>query len=307
MTRGIVVAIPARYEQIAAYNLLKLRRHLGCTLPIEIWEVGREISEAARQALTMLDGISWRNVANETGDFQAWQGFQIKAWILRQCRFDEVLIVDADAVLYQNPEILFSDKGYSETGLYLFRDLASWKFNYDPTNPYKGDKFTHYGFLRGRREWLRRVLGNKKPANFPVEWDYIWDDALPSQPVHEALSESGVVVFNKRKQARALDRIFALNRDHRETYQWIWGDKETFWIGALMADANFTLNPEWGYHYPNTEIMAQNYGGKLFYTQKGEVPRLELENPAIAARSFLCRLGRAVQRFYKSLTERDQT
>jgi hypothetical protein len=198
MARGIVIAIPGRYEQIATYNLFKLRRHLGCTLPIEIWEAGREISDGARQALATLGGISWRNVANETEDFQAWRGFQIKAWILRQCRFDEVLIVDADAVLYQNPEILFSDKGYSETGLYLFRDLASWKFNYDPSNPYQGGKFTHYGFLRGRREWLRRVLGNRKPANFPVEWDYIWDDGLPSEPVHEVLSESGVVAFNKR-------------------------------------------------------------------------------------------------------------
>lgn len=76
---------------------------------------------------------------------------------------------------------------------------------------------------------------------FPKEWDYLYNDNLPAKPVKEALQESGVVYMNKTIHAKSINYIFLLNRNYKYTYQFIWGDKETFWIGCVMSNVKYTL------------------------------------------------------------------
>ena len=44
MTKGIIIAVPEKYQQICLNNLLNMRLKMGITLPIEIWQIGEEIS-----------------------------------------------------------------------------------------------------------------------------------------------------------------------------------------------------------------------------------------------------------------------
>ena len=37
--------------------------------------------------------------------------------------------MDADVILYKNPEILFQDDNFLKTGTYFFKDLDKWKFD----------------------------------------------------------------------------------------------------------------------------------------------------------------------------------
>ena len=116
LSRGLVTSIPERYVQFALFNLKKIYHDLGCQLPIEIWEVGNELSAESKQKINAItDKIIWRNVSEFTSNLAHWKGFQVKAFIVANSGFNEVLLFDADGIFHQNPENLFSDAGYQET------------------------------------------------------------------------------------------------------------------------------------------------------------------------------------------------
>ncbi len=54
MTRGIVIPILARYENILVHNLHNLFNRLDCDLPIELWQIGHEISIKASNVIMEL-------------------------------------------------------------------------------------------------------------------------------------------------------------------------------------------------------------------------------------------------------------
>ena len=116
-----------------------------------------------------------------------------------------------------------------------------------------------------RNGFVRRLLPTK-PTHFPVEWEYVYEDTVPRTAVKEALQESGVVFFDKRRLSASLAHIYALNDEHKETYKYVWGDKETFWLGCLMAGQDFYFNPEAGYLLEGALVHA--YKGDLFWRQK---------------------------------------
>jgi hypothetical protein len=291
LSRGLVTSIPERYVQFALFNLKKIYSDLGCQLPIEIWEVGNELSPESKQKISAItDKIIWRNVSEFTDNLAHWKGFQVKAFIVANSSFNEVLLFDADGIFHQNPENLFGDAGYQETGFYLFRDLKRWVFEfnwYDKLmhqlglrKPFKGNKFRNYAFYQERQNWLRRCLNNQKPSNFPIEWDYIWKDGIPAEPVIETYVDSGVVAINRSKHPQTIKCLYDLNKNHPDTYKYVWGDKETFWISALMAKEPFTVNPQWAYEEASDnsegwktkkDLICQAWNGKLFFTQKGVV------------------------------------
>ena len=289
--RGLVVSIPPRYLPFALFNLKKIYGELGCQLPIEIWEVGNELNADAKKQLNAItDKIIWRNVAEFTQDLKHWQGFQVKAFVVAHSAFNEVLLFDADGIFHQNPENLFSDPEYQKTGYYLFRDLKRWVFEFNwwdrlmykfnLRQPFKGNKFRNYAFFLERQAWLRRCLNNIKPSNFPIEWDYIWQDEMPNEPVIETYVDSGVVAINRSKRPETIKKLFELNNNHLDTYKYVWGDKETFWISALMAGEPLTVNPKWAYEKDAEQnqawkskqnLICQDWNGQLFFTQKGVV------------------------------------
>ncbi len=146
--------------------------------------------------------------------------------------------------------------------------------------PFKGNKFRNLAFYQERQAWLRRCFNQQKPTNFPIEWDYIWKDGIPSEPVIETYTDSGVVAINRKKHPEAIKNLLRLNDNHPDTYKYVWSDKEMFWISALMAEEPFTVNPKWAYEEASEDserwktkknLIRQEWNGMLFFTQKGVV------------------------------------
>ena len=49
-------------------------------------------------------------------------GWAAKPFAILLSSFREVLFIDADALFFKNPEMLFEDPGYQETGALFFKD-----------------------------------------------------------------------------------------------------------------------------------------------------------------------------------------
>ena len=243
--KGIIVACPKKYEHILLKNITFLRNN-GCNLPIEIWEIGSEISTDIRNKfITLFKDIYFQNVKTYTDTFNHWKGFQIKAFMLKHNKFQQVMLMDADVIFYKNPEFIFNDENYIRTGTYFFHDLVkTWYFNLNPKSRKHGkDKWHSIDFFNKRKNFIKSLLPNK-PNNFPKLWDYIYDKEYPKHAVTETLQESGVVFMDRKKHKKSIEFIYNLNNDHENTYKYVWGDKETFWLGVLMADNDYYFHKE---------------------------------------------------------------
>jgi hypothetical protein len=269
---GIIIAVPSKYEEICYENILNLRR-MNCYLPIELWEIGQEISDEFRSKFLELKEVTIRNVAEFDSNLEHWKGFQVKAFMLYHTHFDTVFLIDADVTLFQNPEVLLQNENYITTGTYFFKDLDKWKFKklnnklVQLFQKVKYDSFTSQSFYLKRKAFFNTIFP-QKPQNFPPEWMYLFENEIPKYPVKEALQESGVVLINKQIHKESVQYIYDLNNNHQETYQYIWGDKETFWMGCVMANKSFYFNPTPGYMDKQLKKLSHDYNGRLFFRQK---------------------------------------
>jgi hypothetical protein len=261
--RGIIIPCPEKYEILCLVNIFLLRQKFECKLPIEVWEVGNEITPATKDKMKQHDVI-FRNVNDYCSNPAHWKGFQVKVFALYHTTFDEVILCDADVTFYKSPEIIFDDENYRRTGAYFFKDLDQWVFH--DLRSMSTEKFTSLEFFSHRKRFIRELIPSK-PDNFPKEWAYIYDAHVPTAPVKEALQESGVVYIDKRVHKESLEYIYKLNDLHQVTYQYVWGDKETFWLGCLMAKKDFYFNPSAAYTHTNNKL-THNYGGGPFWRQK---------------------------------------
>ena len=271
-SRGIIIAAIEHYERLLIYNIHTLRTQIDCNLPIEIWQIGQEISNDAQAALESRRNewnLSFKDVRNFTDDPEHWRGYQIKAFIMKHTQFDEVILCDCDSLFLQNPEMLFDDPGYVNTGTFFFKD-------YLKHNPKDHED------EQNRIRWFQRLMPFPSPY-LPEECYYLYDRPHKVQQ-YWFYQESGMVFMNKKRHPKVVDTIFELNNDHKETYKYVHGDKETFWIACLLNNTPFHMNKFPGVNlYPDiskpmtyteklgpafTHIYDKNEETLLFYSQK---------------------------------------
>lgn len=101
-----------------------LRKHHGCTLPIEIWGFPHELNAmgSVRTELEEMDNIVFREITSEPVA-GAWKQFQIKAEAIAKSDFSEVLYLDSDNVPLRDPTFLFDAPLYKENGIVLWPDF----------------------------------------------------------------------------------------------------------------------------------------------------------------------------------------
>lgn len=116
--RGITIAAGGKYWA-SAYVTCRMIRHVGCTLPIQIWYLGDsgERDERYERLLVPFDvecididahpnRISRRGVA----------GFQTKLFAAVHSPFEEVLSLDPDSYPCTDPTVLFDEPRYKQLG-----------------------------------------------------------------------------------------------------------------------------------------------------------------------------------------------
>lgn len=125
--RGIVMcAGGARMFACAWVALSVLRRTLGCRLPIEVWHLGeQELGVAEATLLAELDVVAVDALSTRTADPpRVLGGWELKPYALANCRFREVLLLDADNVAISDPSSLFDSDAYREAGALFWPDVT---------------------------------------------------------------------------------------------------------------------------------------------------------------------------------------
>jgi len=200
--RGIVIcAGGARLLTCAWVTISVLRRQLGCTLPIELWFLGKgelgpvESSLFAQLGVQTVDAFELRTryPARRLG------GWELKAYALVNCRFREVVLLDADNIAVSDPAALFDSEEYAACGSLFWPDV-------------------------------QRLASNNG----------IWDVCqVPYRS--ELAWESGQVVVDKARCWAALQVAWHMNDHSDVFYQLVHGDKETFHLAWLMLDQPYAM------------------------------------------------------------------
>ena len=125
--RGIVIAAGGSPVFTNAYVLISiLRDTLGCRLPIEVWHFGAaEMSPAMGQLLKELGAETVDALPRiAAAGLDLKDGWQLKPFCLQHCRFEEVLLLDADQVPLTDPSGMFDWPEYRKTGAVFWPDTV---------------------------------------------------------------------------------------------------------------------------------------------------------------------------------------
>ncbi|KAL2847532.1 mannosyltransferase putative-domain-containing protein [Aspergillus pseudoustus] len=201
-------------------------RELGCHLPIEVMYLGdHDLSQSVREQLEALPGVTTRDLAQMVND-QGWKlaGWAGKPFAILFSSFREVIFIDADSLFFQNPELLFVDEDYLETGALFFKDRII--------------------LPESKRKFLQEVL--PRPLSRQVLESRFWT----GDSGH--MQESGVVVVDKWRHFIPLLLVTRMNGPDRDgnkaekivgVYELVYGDKETFWLGwELAGDLDYAFH-----------------------------------------------------------------
>jgi hypothetical protein len=240
--RGIVIcAGGARLFTCAWIAIALLRRHLACTLPIEVWHLGpEEMGPPMRGLLEELDAhpvdafeVAKRHQVERLG------GWELKSYALMHSRFREVLLLDADNIPVRDPSFLFDRAEYRDSGTLFWPDL--WRLS------------------RDNEIWSTSGLSYRD---------------MPS-------IESGQMVLDKSRCWRALSLARWMNQHSDTFYQFLYGDKDTFLIAWLMVEQPYHLIRHRPKTLDETLCQRDPEGTVLFQHRSGAKWILNGNNPRI--------------------------
>jgi hypothetical protein len=197
--RGIVLSCG---DDQAPYLLTSIQsfRRLGCTLPIEVMYLGEsDLSEDYRAEMELLPGVITRDISQMVTD-EGWQleGWAGKPFAILLSSFREAIFIDSDALFFKDPEVLFDDPLYAETGTLFFRDRIIMP--------------------ESKKRWLKQILPN--PISKKAKQSRYWT----GESGH--MQESGVVVVDKWRHFVALLMVTRMNGPDRD------GDEEKGLVGV---------------------------------------------------------------------------
>ncbi|KAI5198279.1 hypothetical protein E4T39_06827 [Aureobasidium subglaciale] len=213
--RGVVISgsnSQASYIKTAISSF----RAMGCTLPVEVMYLGdSDLSQDTRDELETIEGVITRDIKKMVSD-QGWalEGWAGKAFAAFLSSFREVILLDADVLFFENPESLFDEPGYADTGALFFSDRTVWP--------------------QDKKSFLRKIL--PRPISSKARDSRWW------KGVSGENQEAGVVVVDKWRHFLSVFLTARLNGPDRDdsdagkgSYSFWWGDKETWWIGFELA------------------------------------------------------------------------
>lgn len=219
--RGMVTCIPSKYLSIAMTSLKGLRNAFRRDLPIHVYYADEnDLDVHSRQRLEAIENVHTFSLARIFPIHL--EGYQVKPFAMLASGFAEVIWFDADLVFLTEPENLFDDVEYKDTGTLYFHD-----------RPVLG-----WGFESGASinwSWVHSVVGHGS--------DFLRSSsAFKGQASN--IVDSSAVVMHVSRNLPAMLIIAGMNLDP-DTYKHVWGDKETFWLGFELLKQPWSLN-RWG-------------------------------------------------------------
>ena len=219
--RGLVTCIPSKYMSIAMTSLKGLRTVFGNTLPIHVYYADDDdLDPRSRKRLEEIQNVHTFSLAKVFS--LPLKGFQVKPFAILASGFAEVIWFDADLVFLMDPEQLFDDTEYQCTGTLYFHD-----------RPVLGWGYEHGASINWT--WVQSVIGHGS--------DFVRSShAFIGQASN--IVDSSAVVMHVSRNLPAMLVIAKMNLDS-VTYEHVWGDKETFWLGFELLRQPWSIN-RWG-------------------------------------------------------------
>lgn len=201
--RGVVICGGGATYLPCAWVCIHILRHLGCRLPIELWQLTRcEINDAVRSDLERI-GVRCVNAGEvrQRHPVRFLSGWELKSFSILYSSFEQVLYLDADNVPVLDPTFLFDTGPFRDTGAVFWPD---------------------YGQLTPDRS--------------------IWEICgVPYRDEPEF--ESGQMLIDKSRCWRALQLTLHMNEHSDFYYRHVHGDKETFHMAWRMLGQDYAMVP----------------------------------------------------------------
>ena len=219
--RGLVTCIPSKYMSLAMASLKGFRTVFGNTLPIHVYYADDEdLDLKSRQRLEEIENVHTFSLAKVFS--LSLKGFQVKPFAILASGFAEVIWFDADLVFLMDPRQMFDDTEYKDTGTLYFHDR--------PVLGWGDEEGSSIDWT-----WVQSVIGHGS--------DFVRSShAFRGQASN--LVDSSAVVMHVSRNLPAMLVVAKMNLDS-VTYEHVWGDKETFWLGFELLRQPWSIN-RWG-------------------------------------------------------------
>lgn len=277
-SRGIVLPLFDSIAMLGISLILELRA-FGVTLPIEIAHCG-DLGPAIQAKILAQDPLvhvydacalasqavdahqpTEKLFCSDLGECQTlFRSFDVKILAVVLSRFQELMLLDADTLFFQNPMELWESPQYRDTGTLFFHDRVTSEHNYlarrvrGETNVsalhqflsrFDVAPFRHLETLaRPKTSHSSHVPLSFEPSEFLLS-SHSWN----LRTGHEM--DSSVVLWNKLKQPRAtailasfiaLDGYPKLTRSGDSARSISYGDKECFFIACELAETQYAFS-----------------------------------------------------------------
>ncbi|KAF7956240.1 hypothetical protein EAE96_005160 [Botrytis aclada] len=239
-SRGIVIPTGVKTFRYTCHLILNLRSDLKSTLPIQIIYAGNsDLPPQYRSALLSLfsthnigaiDFLDLTKILDDT-TLQLSDGLSswaIKPFALLASTFEQVILVDSDAIFLQPPEIILdTHTAYAKSGTLFFHDRLIGKNLY-----------------RYRHEFWRWQMKDHTPSH-TFRKSRVMNENFGQE------QDSGVVVLDKRRLGVLMGLLHACWQNTyvvREiiTYRNTHGDKETYWLGMELSGVEYSFAEKYG-------------------------------------------------------------
>jgi alpha 1,3-mannosyltransferase len=231
-SRGIVITTGLGTFRFACHLVTTIREVHQSKLPIQIIYAGdgdlplknREILKSLVSDIEFLDILS---VLEDETLHLADSGWATKSFAALVSKFEQVILLDADAVFVQPPEAVFTQSGYKDTGVLLYHDRLLWQHNF-----------------QDRHEWWKKQMRHHKPSPTLLK-SLVWMEDYAEE------GDSGLVVLDKSRLGVLTGLLhICWQNTHavREeiTYKITYGDKESWWFGFELSGVPFTFETHYG-------------------------------------------------------------
>ncbi|KAL6921470.1 hypothetical protein ACHAPO_004831 [Fusarium lateritium] len=233
-SRGIIIPVGGGDESVrfASHLIVSLRQVLHSKLPIQIAYAGDEdLSPRDRVRIQSLKGATDMEFLNVLSVFDdttlklQGSGWAIKPFALLASKFEQAILIDADAVFLQKPENLFNQEPYVNKGAYLFHDRLLWRFQFPE-----------------RHTWWKDQI---KEPSAELKKSQVWLERYSEE------CDSGVVVVDKSKISIFTGLLHvawqnSLAVREEVTYKLGHGDKESWWLGLELSGAPYEFEAHYG-------------------------------------------------------------
>jgi alpha 1,3-mannosyltransferase len=239
-SRGIVIPTGKRHLRYTFHLIANIRSVLKSELPIQVAYAGDDdLPSSERNLLTSyfkdVETVDMLEIFDNSAADLRNGGWAIKPFALLASKFEKTLLVDADSVFLQKPEVLFdAHPGFIERGALLFHDRLLWK-----------------NIFIDRAKWWKEEMGDRVISD-TLRNSKVWMEGYAEEV------DSGVVAMDKSRIPvfMALFHICWQNSSPvREeiTYRMTYGDKESWWFGLELCGVPFVFEDHYASILGQTE------------------------------------------------------